>query len=246
MSSTTTITKAPKTRPPAAPINILDNDTAKLYTHIHPILVLSLYAFQFKSIVADPVPALLRTLIPLSVLQIAYVAICLPPTGSNATPVAPPKPGQKKKPVPGKLESGIQGKIIPAFLSLLLSTLAATPVLTITLILFGAPIATHHAHTLLCAAHISLLATLPLIYVHGVEGEKWREIVALLLPIDEVYGAMIGAVLGAWLGAVPIPLDWDREWQKWPVTIVTGAYTGFAVGKLVGGTLLKGKKISFE
>ena len=27
------------------------------------------------------------------------------------------------------------------------------------------------------------------------------------------YWAAIGTVIGAWLGAVPIPLDWDREWQ---------------------------------
>ena len=38
----------------------------------------------------------------------------------------------------------------------------------------------------------------------------------------------------------------DREWQKWPVTIVTGAYIGFAVGKLAGGLLLKGRKIMFD
>jgi phosphatidylinositol glycan class F len=63
-------------------------------------------------------------------------------------------------------------------------------------------------HTLLCGAHIALLSTLPLVYVHGVDGETWRQIVALLLPIDEVYGGLIGTVLGAWLGAVPIPLDW--------------------------------------
>jgi hypothetical protein len=37
----------------------------------------------------------------------------------------------------------------------------------------------------------------------------------------------------------------DREWQKWPVTIVTGAYIGYAVGKLLGSTVLKGKKIMF-
>lgn len=133
----------------------------------------------------------------------------------------------------------------PAFLSLLLTALASTPLLIITLVLFGAPITTHHLHTLLCGAHVALLSTFPLVYVHGVNGETWRQIVALLLPIDEVYGGLIGTVLGAWLGAVPIPLDWDREWQKWPVTIVTGAYLGYAVGKLLGGTLLKGKKIMF-
>jgi phosphatidylinositol glycan class F len=38
----------------------------------------------------------------------------------------------------------------------------------------------------------------------------------------------------------------DREWQKWPVTIVTGAYIGFTVGKLAGGLLLKGRKIMFN
>lgn len=30
----------------------------------------------------------------------------------------------------------------------------------------------------------------------------------MLLPIDEVYGGLIGTVVGAWAGAVPIPLDW--------------------------------------
>ncbi|KAJ9637686.1 Glycosylphosphatidylinositol (GPI) anchor assembly protein [Coniosporium tulheliwenetii] len=55
--------------------------------------------------------------------------------------------------------------------------------------------------------------------------------------MDEVYGAALGTLLGAWVGAIPIPLDWDREWQKWPVTIVTGAYIGFAAGKLAGEAL---------
>jgi phosphatidylinositol glycan class F len=41
-------------------------------------------------------------------------------------------------------------------------------------------------------------------------------------------------------------LNRDREWQKWPVTIVTGAYIGYVVGKLIGGTLLKGKRVMFE
>ncbi|EUC27978.1 hypothetical protein COCCADRAFT_110328 [Bipolaris zeicola 26-R-13] len=229
----------------AAPIEPLKNDTARLYTHIHPILVLSVYALKFPALVADPVPTLLSTLAPLAVLQIAFVAVCLPPTGGTPS-MRKQKPGEKKGKAPTKLEQGLNSKIVPAFLSLLLSALAATPLLTAILVLFGAPVSTHHAHTLLCGAHVALLSTLPLIYVHGVDGDTWRQIIALLLPIDEVYGGLIGTVLGAWIGAVPIPLDWDREWQKWPVTIVTGAYIGYAVGKLLGGTLLKGKKIMFD
>ena len=93
----------------------MNSDTARLYTHVHPALVLSLYAFQFKSIVADPVPALITTLIPLSILQIAYVAICLPPTGGTASaPISSDKRklGEKKKAEKGKLEKEVGGKII--------------------------------------------------------------------------------------------------------------------------------------
>ncbi|KAL6709155.1 Glycosylphosphatidylinositol (GPI) anchor assembly protein [Coniothyrium glycines] len=232
----------PSTAPPIEP---LANDSARLYTHIHPILVLSVFAFKFRDLVADPVPALLTTLAPLAVLQTAFVAVCLPPTGGTPS-IRRSKPGEKKTKVAGKLESGLNSKIVPAFLSLLLTAIAATPLLTAILVLFGAPVTTHQYHTLLCGAHIALLSTLPLIYVHGVNGETWRQVVALHLPVDEVYGGLIGTVLGAWLGAVPIPLDWDREWQKWPVTIITGAYIGYAVGKLLGGTLLKGRKIMFD
>lgn len=96
----------------------------------------------------------------------------------------------------------------PAFLSLVATTLIATPLFLLTLYLFGAPVTTHHWHTILCAAHIALLAACPLVYVHGVDGPTWRDIVGMMLPIDEVYGGMIGTVMGAWLGAVPIPLDW--------------------------------------
>ena len=116
-----TIVQEPaKPRPIAAPIDILDNDTAKLYTHLHPILVLSLYAFKWRAIVADPVPALWNTLIWLGMLQVAYAALCLPPTtsgGSSSAAIAvdKKKPGEKKKAGPGKLEAGLNQKIIVSF-----------------------------------------------------------------------------------------------------------------------------------
>ena len=39
----------------------------------------------------------------------------------------------------------------------------------------------------------------------------------------------LGAVVGAWFGAFPIPLDWDRPWQAWPITCVIGAVIGNAL-----------------
>ena len=76
------------------------------------------------------------------------------------------------------------------------------------MILFGAPLTTHHAQTFLCACHMSLLGVFPLFYVHGVSSQIWWEVGGALVAFDEVWGATVGTVLGAWLGAVPIPLDW--------------------------------------
>ncbi|KAI9717637.1 MAG: hypothetical protein M1812_004582 [Candelaria pacifica] len=246
---TSTSTKANKLVSTSTPINILNNETARLYTHIQPVLVLALFYIRFNALVADPVPTLLTSLLPLSIIQISYVTICLPVTTKEATPSTSrkgAKSGQRKKPQSASGEQDVYGQVIPAILSLCLAFILGTPLLTIILILFGAPLTTHMQHNLLCAAHVSLLAVFPLIYAHGVDARRWREIAAVMLPFDEVFGGTIGTFVGAWLGAVPIPLDWDRDWQKWPVTIVTGAYLGYVVGKFAGGYLLKGKRIEFD
>lgn len=123
----------------------------------------------------------------------------------------------------------------------MLSTLA-TFALHLLLILFGAPLLHFVPQTLLCAAHVSALGFFPLLYTRGVSGQRWLEILSARAPLDEVFGGLVGVTAGAWLGAVPIPLDWDREWQKWPVTILAGVYMGYALGKLVGGTVGFGKR----
>jgi phosphatidylinositol glycan class F len=115
MASKATIIDASATSKPkpsiAPPIEPLKNDVARLYTHVHPVVVLSMYAYKFKDIVADPVPALLGLLAPLAVLQIAYVAVCLPPTGETPK-VKKSKPGEKKKQASGVLETGVTAKIV--------------------------------------------------------------------------------------------------------------------------------------
>ncbi|OAX77713.1 hypothetical protein ACJ72_07984 [Emergomyces africanus] len=93
---------------------------------------------------------------------------------------------------------------------------------------------------------MSLLAGTSLIYVHGTDGAVWQEIWGISRAIDSVWGATVGVGLGAWFGAVPIPLDWDRPWQTYPITIITGAYIGYVLGCMIGRTpLLYGKRIQF-
>jgi GPI ethanolamine phosphate transferase 2/3 subunit F len=129
-------------------------------------------------------------------------------------------------------------------IALVLTAIAATPAVHILLVLFGAPFLDHIPHTLLCAAHFSLLAVLPIFYVRGVDGGAMLAVASAAAPLDETFGGLLGAVVGAWLGAVPIPLDWDREWQAWPVTIVVGMYVGHCVGAKLLGTLCYGKRLA--
>ena len=95
-----------------------------------------------------------------------------------------------------------------SLLSLTLTFCLGTPILSILLILFGAPVTTHITHTVLCAAHMSVLSAFSLIYVHGVDSTAWREVWGASRPTDTVWGASLGTGIGAWLGAIPIPLDW--------------------------------------
>ncbi|RMY75969.1 hypothetical protein D0863_02257 [Hortaea werneckii] len=225
--------------PPSKPVEILSSQTSQLYSNLHPILLSSILAFSFKTLVHDPVNTLLGLAPTIAILQALYCVICLPSTGQTPPPVR--KPGEKKK--PQKAGQDIWAKIVPAFLSLTLTLFLSAPLFFLLAILFGAPLTSHLLHTLFLALHLALLTTPQLYYAHGLEAPKWMHLVSLQLPVDEVLGMSLGACVGAWAGAIPIPLDWDREWQKWPVTVVVGMYGGAVLGKLLGGWVFKGRKI---
>ena len=99
MAETTTEAKPRKLLPISQPISVLPTDVARIYTHIHPILILSLYYVCFPSLVADPVTTLKQTLAPLAHLQITYCVICLPPSKGSSTPPSTSSATPKKKKV---------------------------------------------------------------------------------------------------------------------------------------------------
>ncbi|KAF8468793.1 GPI biosynthesis protein Pig-F [Kalaharituber pfeilii] len=195
-----------------------------LVTHLHPLILLGSYILQFDNLVTSPASTLLSGLLPLAVIQTTYAVLCLDAgsygdgTGQKVKTGRRPVYGAKKTDS-HSTQGAIGEKILPASLSLLLSATLGTAIMYLTI-----P---------------------PLVYVHKLDGQKWREIFAFMIPIDEVFGAAVGAMIGAWCGAVPIPLDWGRPWQEWPITIITGAYLGYAVGKFAGMYALTGKKLVF-
>ncbi|KAJ5718974.1 hypothetical protein N7493_007429 [Penicillium malachiteum] len=234
----------PVEKPSPPPVNILPSQLAQTYSYVHPTILLTLGATRFNALVEDPVSELLNDLPWLALLQLSYVILCLPPAGSLASDsssneksqrstsgITRPGKGPRRK-HSGKNEwAGIWARLMPAFLSVALTFLIATPVIAVLLVLF---------------AHMALLSSSGLTYVHGIDASLWKEVWGFARPADAVWGGAFGTVLGAWFGAIPIPLDWDRPWQAFPITILAGAYMGYVVGTLVSRTpLLYGKRIQF-
>ncbi|KFY45765.1 hypothetical protein V494_00779, partial [Pseudogymnoascus sp. VKM F-4513 (FW-928)] len=228
--------------PPTTAIYKLNNPLSSVYTHVHTPLLLSTVFFSLPALVADPLTSLTYGAGALALIQSAYCAICLQPAlGGTATRKKKKKPKAKTGP------PGIQAKkdeenewIGPAIdiayrltLSLILTILSAAPVF-LTAILLGAPLTTHLPHTTLLTLHIAFLALFPLFYARPLSSRHWLEIVSLTAPLDEVFGAAAGTLIGSWLGAIPIPLDWDRPWQAWPITVAVGAYVGWGIGRQAG------------
>uniref|UniRef100_A0AAV1VPA6 Glycosylphosphatidylinositol anchor biosynthesis protein 11 n=1 Tax=Peronospora matthiolae TaxID=2874970 RepID=A0AAV1VPA6_9STRA len=106
----------------------------------------------------------------------------------------------------------------------------------VTIVLFGAPVVDLWPQTLLLAVLLSGCTTMPLALHLTCAPQKWLNLLLDLRVTNthELYLACssIGAVLGAYLGAFPIPLDWDRPWQQWPLTCVYGTLLGHAAGIL--------------
>lgn len=46
------------------------------------------------------------------------------------------------------------------------------------------------------------------------------------------YAQVVCTLTGAWIGAIVLPLDWERDWQVWPISCIISTYVGHAVGVL--------------
>lgn len=82
---------------PSSPIDLLPTDLAKIVSQAHPALVLAAFYFRFPALVADPVSALLQSILPLAIIQTVYAVICLPAVGSGVKHVKKVKLNAPKK-----------------------------------------------------------------------------------------------------------------------------------------------------
>jgi len=115
-----------------------------------------------------------------------------------------------------------------------------TFVFYVTAVLFGAPVIELIWGTILLSALISGLVVCPVALLctnlqEGISNACIRVYARMqpdtMFEVNLLYTG-IGTLIGSWLGAIPIPLDWDRPWQAWPITIVYGALFGYTIGVL--------------
>ncbi|KAJ2521234.1 hypothetical protein GGI11_001718 [Coemansia sp. RSA 2049] len=117
------------------------------------------------------------------------------------------------------------------------ATLAASAAIAGVFVLFGAPVATQQAETLMAAVNVSLLAVTPAILTLRPTAAAWRRALLSVEPHKSVPEKWASAlfwcsVAPAWAAAYFVPMDWGRPWQRWPIPIVGGAFLGNLVGLL--------------
>ncbi|XP_073112834.1 uncharacterized protein [Elaeis guineensis] len=110
-------------------------------------------------------------------------------------------------------------------------------------IVLGAPVGIKYlTKTIYWSFLMSLFTFVPAACVFGKSRADWQHILAHSKPM-EVVDYMIslpahGAVIGAWLGAWPMPLDWERPWQEWPICVTYGSVAGYLVGMLASSVFI--------
>ncbi|KAH3661738.1 hypothetical protein OGAPHI_005916 [Ogataea philodendri] len=131
------------------------------------------------------------------------------------------------------------GELMYLVISAFLTAVAALPIFVV-LLVFGAPIGSLSLETFYLSGHLAFLTVFPLLatykFTDSDAGSIWYNLVTFQVPnfyANQVYLQAVGAIVGCWLGVTPIPLDWDRDWQQWPITLVVGAYGGSFVAATI-------------
>lgn len=104
---------------------------------------------------------------------------------------------------------------------------------------FGAPVVSSWFETGSFCLLICLLTAYPCLLVLGPSPSSlvrvWASLDTDTSPLNTtLYLNSVCSLAGAWLGAVPLPLDWDRPWQAWPITSCLGAVAGHVAGNVLG------------
>ncbi|NXD30725.1 PIGF protein, partial [Spelaeornis formosus] len=104
-------------------------------------------------------------------------------------------------------------------------------------VLYGAPLIESVTETFLFAVLLSTFTTLQCLCLLGPNIRAWIRVFskngAMSIWESSLQITSLCSILGAWFGAFPIPLDWDRPWQVWPISCSLGATFGYMAGLII-------------
>ncbi|KFP02941.1 phosphatidylinositol-glycan biosynthesis class F protein [Calypte anna] len=105
------------------------------------------------------------------------------------------------------------------------------------IVLYGAPLIESVTETFLFSVLLSTFTTLQCLCMLGPNIQAWIRVFskngATSIWESSLQITTICSILGAWFGAFPIPLDWDRPWQVWPISCSLGATFGYLAGLII-------------
>ncbi|NXU90059.1 PIGF protein, partial [Xiphorhynchus elegans] len=105
------------------------------------------------------------------------------------------------------------------------------------IVLYGAPLIESVTETFLFAVLLSTFTTLQCLCILGPNIQAWIRVFskngAMSIWESSLQITTVCSILGAWFGAFPIPLDWDRPWQVWPISCSLGATFGYMAGLII-------------
>ncbi|CEL54890.1 Glycosylphosphatidylinositol anchor biosynthesis protein 11 OS=Yarrowia lipolytica (strain CLIB 122 / E 150) GN=GPI11 PE=3 SV=1 [Rhizoctonia solani AG-1 IB] len=143
----------------------------------------------------------------------------------------------KRPPIPAR---------VLAFQDAAIAVASTSSIVFALLVLFGAPLNSHLISTAFLAILLSILTVWTPAYTFGLpsltsqslkaeeQRQKWIGLFvefSARSPVDRaIVFPAIGAIVGCWLGVLPMPLDWDRPWQAWPLTSAYMAVIGHLIG----------------
>ncbi|KAG8036399.1 hypothetical protein G9C98_003721 [Cotesia typhae] len=114
------------------------------------------------------------------------------------------------------------------------------------IVLFGAPLTTHHEETSMLALILTALTFVPPSLHLGVDNAlcllTGAQVPSNNIIAQAMYRNIKCTLVGTWCGAIVIPLDWDRPWQEWPIPCVIGAFVGYIVIKCRAAVAWKEKE----
>lgn len=138
-------------------------------------------------------------------------------------------------------EGNLNGFTIEDYIGAVIIQLISLMIFAFVCVALGAPLFEMQEQTILLSMILTLTSVVPLTFIFG-----WNNIFLVLFCTDTTSGFsamescainlyrtdVIGSLLGSWCGTIVVPLDWNCEWQVYPIPNIIGGILGSLIASI--------------